>query len=350
MDSAEDIRIISLCSGYGGLDLGLARALPGVRVVASVEIEAYAAANLVAKTEKGLLDPAPIWTDVKTFPGSLFRGKVHGVTAGYPCQPFSVAGLRRGVEDERHLWPHIQRLVEAVRPLFVYLENVPGHVTQGLDVVVSDLHALGYVVEAGIFSAAEVGAPHQRERLFILGVVDTTSIAEREPTDQGEPIAARRETWLESLCGGEYLADSQSIGRREGRTESGREQGRFDAFQCGSEGVADADREGRPQQERTLREEWRRALDGGEGMGHTDRSTVRLKSGWRHGACWSRAAFPVGPGEEQHEWEAPRLAQPGLGGPASRDSCRVDRLRLAGNGVVPAQAELAFRTLASRFI
>ncbi len=311
MDCSEETRIISLCSGYGGLDLGLSLALPSVRVVAYVEIEAYAIANLVAKTEGGLLDAAPIWTNLETFPGSFFRGKVHGVTAGYPCQPFSVAGLRRGVEDPRHLWPHIQRLVETVRPLFVFLENVPGHVSEGLDSVVSDLHSLGFIVEAGIFSAAEVGAPHIRERLFILGLADT-------------------DLFRRHGRAGEFGA-----GRRPQSANGGR--------------MADTDCQRGPQPERSLSKKRGWALDSSEGVADTDRPAVWNEPGRWNGTGGTRAAFPVGAGEEQHGWEAPRLAQPGLGGPAHGTTCRVDRLRLAGNGVVPQQAELAFRALATRF-
>ncbi|EPY03509.1 putative site-specific DNA methylase [Magnetospirillum fulvum MGU-K5] len=90
------------------------------------------------------------------------------LTAGYPCQPFSTAGKRRGVEDPRHLWPHVARIVGEVRPGAVFLENVPNHLRLGFREVVDDLGNLGYRVAAGLFAAAEVGASHERLRLFVL--------------------------------------------------------------------------------------------------------------------------------------------------------------------------------------
>jgi DNA (cytosine-5)-methyltransferase 1 len=100
---------LSLCSGAGGLDLRLHLALPEYRTVGHVERDAYAAAILVARMEDAALDPAPVWDDVATFDCRPWRGAVDIVTAGYPCQPFSVAVKRRGADDPRHLWPHAAR-------------------------------------------------------------------------------------------------------------------------------------------------------------------------------------------------------------------------------------------------
>ena len=168
MDNTEELRCISLCSGYGGLDMGLKRAWPSVRTVAYVEIEAFACANLVAKMEEGKLDAAPVWTNLKTFPAQAFRDRVHIITAGYPCQPFGTVGKRLGTKDPRHLWPYIARIVEAVRPVWCVFENVRGHLTLGYPEVYRSLRNLGYKVEQGIFSAAETTAPHLRDRLYIL--------------------------------------------------------------------------------------------------------------------------------------------------------------------------------------
>ena len=106
--------IISFCTGYGGLELGIRRAGVDVRTIVNVEIEAFCCANLVAKTEEGRMDNAPIWTDLKTFPAREFRGKVHGLIGGYPCQPFSSAGKRQGEKDPRHLWPYILKHIRAI--------------------------------------------------------------------------------------------------------------------------------------------------------------------------------------------------------------------------------------------
>ena len=117
MDTTEQLpTVVSFCSGYAGIERGLN--LAGVRhtVVAYVEIEAFAIANLVAKMEAGELAPAPIWSNLKTFPAHLFRGAVNIITGGYPCQPFSTAGKRAGADDPRHLWPFIREHVQAIKP------------------------------------------------------------------------------------------------------------------------------------------------------------------------------------------------------------------------------------------
>ena len=168
VDNTQEFRCLSLCSGYGGLELGLKRTCPNVRTVLYVEVEAFACANLVAKMEQGFLDAAPIWTDIKTFDGKPFRDRIHIITAGYPCQPFSVAGKRQGTNDPRHLWPYIERIIETVRPLWFFGENVSGHFTLGFPEVYRSLRLMGYTVEAGLFTAAECGAPHRRTRLFML--------------------------------------------------------------------------------------------------------------------------------------------------------------------------------------
>ena len=128
---------LSLCSGAGGIDLGLTIALPGYRTVGHVERETYAAATLVARMEDASLDRAPVWDDVATFDGRPWRGAVDIVTAGYPCQPFSVAGKRRGADDPRHLWPHVARIIAEVEPPFVFLENVAHHLRLGFPEVAS---------------------------------------------------------------------------------------------------------------------------------------------------------------------------------------------------------------------
>ena len=168
MDTTQTITHVSLCAGYGGIDLGLKRAIPGLRTIAFSEIEAFAVANLVAKMEAGQLDPAPVWTDLKTFPWHQFRGKVDILSTGYPCQPFSAAGLRKGADDQRHLWPAIADGISVLQPTLCFFENVEGHISLGLRDVIRDLGSRGYTATWGIFSASEVGAPHQRKRVFIL--------------------------------------------------------------------------------------------------------------------------------------------------------------------------------------
>lgn len=159
---------LSLCAGTGGLDLGLHLAMPEYRTICYVERESYAASTLVARMEDAALDQAPIWDDVTNFNGKAWRGVVDIVHGGYPCQPFSVAGRKLGDKDPRHLWPHIARIVREIKPPVCFFENVGGHLRLGFEQVHDDLQRMGYRVKAGLFTAAEVGAPHKRERLFIL--------------------------------------------------------------------------------------------------------------------------------------------------------------------------------------
>jgi len=164
----RSLNILSLCAGVGGLDLGIRVAQPNARAVCFVEIEAFACEVLATRMEDKTMDEAPVWTDLRSFNGKPWRGIVDCITAGYPCQPFSVAGKQKGKDDPRHLWPDVYRIVREVQPRLCFFENVPGHLRLGFEQVHDDLQRLGYRVKAGLFSAEEVGASHKRERLFIL--------------------------------------------------------------------------------------------------------------------------------------------------------------------------------------
>lgn len=164
----EDVRIVSLCAGAGGLDLGLRLAMPGARGVAFVEREAYAAATLVARMESKCLHAAPVWSDLATFDGRPWRGRVHIVTSGDPCQPNSVAGKRGGADDDRFLIDQVLRIVDEIRPIRLFRENVPGNADGQLAAIVPPLERMGYRVAAGVFSSRETGNSHGRRRLFIM--------------------------------------------------------------------------------------------------------------------------------------------------------------------------------------
>ena len=168
VDTTKTITHVSLCSGYGGIDLGLRRAVPDLRTIAYCEREAFPISILLRRIEEGQLDAGPIHTDLKAFPWELFRDRVGILSGGYPCQPFSAAGNRQGKNDPRHLWPWIAEGITIMRPKQCFFENVDGHISMGLSSVISDLEELGYAATWGVFSASEVGAPHQRKRVFIL--------------------------------------------------------------------------------------------------------------------------------------------------------------------------------------
>lgn len=159
---------MELCAGIGALGLGLARAIPGYRTVVAAEIEAFAVAVLAARQQDGSLPEFPVWDDLTTFDGRPWRGVVDIVAAGYPCQPFSLAGRRLGTDDPRHLFPHVARVVGEVRPPLVFLENVAAHIGLGFRVVGEELQRLGYRFEVGLVRASDIGAPHQRARMWCL--------------------------------------------------------------------------------------------------------------------------------------------------------------------------------------
>ncbi len=155
------MRIGSLFSGYGGLDLAV-DAHYGASVAWHVEYDA---------APSKILDHH--WPDIPNYgdvTGVDFRDvePVDILTAGYPCQPFSHAGNRKGTDDERHLWPHVLRAIREMGPQVVVLENVRGHLTLGFDCVLADLADLGWSAQWGVVRACDAGACHQRARLFIV--------------------------------------------------------------------------------------------------------------------------------------------------------------------------------------
>jgi len=356
MDTSKAVTHIGLCAGYGGIELGLKRAIPSLRTVALCEIEAFAIANLVSKMEAGLMDPAPIWPDLKTFPWAAFRDRVDILTGGYPCQPFSAAGQRKGKQDPRHLWPWIADGIRLLRPRICFFENVEGHISLGLSDVIEDLAGMGYRTTWGIFSASEVGAPHQRKRVFILAVSSSfrgaSGLSGPFPRHEGQS----REP---DDGGGQGMADTECGGLVAGRNDAGKSQG-SQSEHCS----AWPSRPGQPQygwepprvvgdtsceQDRGLQQARLRAdaAPAGPELGDTE-GRDRLGSAQRD------------PGHvaQPDECAGCRQIKCPLGGnfnepPSGMDyaqlcvSCdnRTDELRLLGNGVVPATAERAFRTL-----
>lgn len=352
---------LALCSGIGGLDLGLMLGIgERYRTVCHVERDAYAAAVLVARMEEQALDCAPIWDDVTTFRGEPWRGVVDIVSAGFPCQPWSVAGKRKGTEDDRWIWPAIVRIIRECGAPLVFLENVPGLLRHGLREVLSDLAEIGFDAEWTCVSAADVGAPHRRERLFILayrsgGGFKAKRLAELlrparvgDAHERSEALAHGDEHGREVLRG-LGLLDGERAAR--GDHADGCDEGLAEPEHVGSV-VADAiggRRDGGAPNAR------RRPLGrsvterpGGE-LEHPERP--RLEGRGHPGP--QRFAFPPGPGDAEgwERWLAaggPAPAEPGLRRGIDGPSSRMDRLRCLGNGVVPQQAALAFRMLSER--
>lgn len=158
---------LALFAGAGGGILG--GHLLGWRTVCAVERDPYPASVLAQRQNDGLLPPFPIWDDVCTFDGRPWRGCVDVVSGGFPCQDISIAGKGDGLDGERSgLWSEMARITGEVQPRFVFVENSPMLASRGLGKVLGDLAALGFDAGWGVVSAADAGAPHLRERIWIL--------------------------------------------------------------------------------------------------------------------------------------------------------------------------------------
>lgn len=191
------MKVGSLFSGIGGLDLGLERA--GMRVVWQSEIDPFASAVLAARWPG-----VPNLGDVNSIDWSQIE-RPDVIAGGVPCQPFSSAGLRRGTDDPRHLWPAMFRAIRVLRPRYALVENVAGFVTSGLPTVLADLASIGFDAEWSLVSACSVGAPHTRRRLFIVAHSTTNdgtnqgraaTTLERPRRQLGRSRTAQRPTWL----------------------------------------------------------------------------------------------------------------------------------------------------------
>ncbi|MCK5642151.1 MAG: DNA cytosine methyltransferase, partial [Gammaproteobacteria bacterium] len=358
-------------------------------------------ANLVNKMETKQLDAAPIYTNLKTFPYRKFRGQVDIISGGFPCQPFSQAGARKATEDPRHLFPYIAEGIRECQPRIVFLENVEGIIsaktTDGesvLQYVLRTLEGLGYRTTAGIFSASEVGFPHQRKRVFILGVSNSISSRLRrgrsseECRDEREGILSneRERNEVRSETEGcsntssiEELGNTSSV-RFSGPSANSREdRANSKGEECGmyeSKGTSSLPRNGSQEKDLGNSEGTRQSSsddrsgqaqlggtsprDAQQKLSDTDIEGLEgsvLEGEPREEAkeltsrcSWGK--YPARPNEPQYEWEAPRVVEvePRLGGAANGSSNRVDRLRLLGNGVVPQTASKAFVTLINRIL
>jgi DNA (cytosine-5)-methyltransferase 1 len=311
------LQVMHLCSGYGGFELALRLAGVDARTVAHVERDAYAAATLVARMADEALDRAPVWSDLVSFDARGWAGRVDLVTAGFPCQPFSAAGQGRGVDDERWIWPDIARIISELGPRFVFLENVPRLVRLGLPHVLADLAELGFDAEWGCLSAAAVGAPHRRNRLWLLAYADRDGLGEQR-RESAHDRDARDDAHRSS---GAAVADPACVdGVHGGRLGEHEPERRRERPRQHSEGLANTD------------------ISRCEGGGLRQHEPVEL--------CWP-------PLPDDHDgWERWIAA----GGPEpqirrvtdGRPPELADALHLGGNGLVPRVAAEALAALASR--
>ena len=368
MDTRTELNVISICSGLAGLELGLDAALAGrSRTVCYIENEISAASILAARMEDGSLDQAPIWTDLRTFDPEPWRGRVDILAGGFPCQPHSVAGNKLGEDDPRELSGEVIRIANGLGLPILFLENVPGILRFYWDNIRPKLREMGYEIEEGLFSASETGAPHRRERLFILAHAECERGQGRELYARDEPKTLGRGEASSSRSSGKTELANAGHAERQGRIEGeeGGEGGtRSEPASQGSE-LAHAER-GAP--ERCGHEvapasrgvegevgELRLRADTGDGGNVLADAGLPLyppgpnaHAGW----AWLLARWPgLAPTycREGHDVqpEMPTSIPAVLRGPHGATTGVDRRLRAIGNGVVPAVAALAYRELAA---
>lgn len=202
---------LALSAGSGAGQLA-SQWLVGFQTVCYVEWNEYRIEILKARIRDGLLDDAPIWGDARTFDGGPWRGRVHLVSAGFPCQPFALGGKRLGGDDSRNLWPDIVRIIGEVAPQWVFLENSTRLLSpfRGIGepayfgTILGDLAEIGYDAKWGCLSAAGLGAFHKRERLWIVAY----------PRGQGREIVLRGE------ARGRVEQGQRPVGRRDDQPAS----------------------------------------------------------------------------------------------------------------------------------
>ena len=297
------LRVLDLFSGIGGFSLGLERT-GGFETVAFCEFADFPLAVLAKHWPD-----VPIFPDVRELKGTDIEGPVDVICGGYPCQPFSTAGQRRGAEDDRHLWPEFSRLVDELRPTWVIGENVAGHISMGLDDVLSDLEGQGYACRTFVIPACAVDAPHRRDRVWTVGY---DSNAKSAGADKMLQPRSGLSLEFRGVGGGETLAHSAQLQCDGGgkHWQQGQRQVSQSGKRSGPVDVADADSAG---------------LQG------------RQKAGNSGGQRKGRNKQP------ERCFDMPRaiwLPEPDVGRVANGVSQRVDRLKGLGNAIVPQIATL----------
>jgi DNA (cytosine-5)-methyltransferase 1 len=305
-----DMNELALFAGAGGGILG--GKLLGWRTVCAVEWEPYPASVLVARQNDGLLPPFPIWDDVQTFDGKPWRGIVDVVSGGFPCQDISSAGRGAGIDGERSgMWREMARIIHEVQPRFAFVENSPMLTSRGLGTVLGDLASMGFDARWGVLGAADVGANHQRDRIWIIAkrrghVPYTQHNRIRRWEQQQESI--KKENVANSE-GNRNRRDTRELSAQDEQQKKERQEKRIWKFDNASQGfVSNTDV---PQQQR-----------GSISSGVQQKDSYTCDSRW---------------------WEV----EPDLGRVADGVAARVDRLKAIGNGQVPLCAATAWRILSA---
>lgn len=297
---------LALFAGAGGGILG--GMLCGWRTVCAVEIEDYPRRVLLQRQADGILPRFPIWDDVRTFDGKPWCGKIDIISGGFPCQDISAAGKGKGITGERSgLWKEYKRIICEVRPRFAYIENSPMLIVRGLDVVLCDLAEMGYDAEWGVIGAHHVGAPHKRDRIWILAY--TSKFGSKARITNPENGEKRNSTIPYDGCSN--MANSNKINDDHGRHATGT------VF-------------------------WIESEPTNISRGQKIRNTTIQGFNWSNkpmGESGQDAKF------KRSDWWS---TEPELGRVAHGVPHRVDRLKSIGNGQVPSVARLAWNNLNRR--
>ena len=273
------MKVGSLFSGIGGLDLGLERA--GMSIAWHSEIDPYA-----CKVLKKHWPEVPNHGDIKLIDWSTVK-PVDVICGGYPCQPFSTAGKRRGTDDPRHLWPWVREAISALRPQYAILENVRGHLSLGGTTVIGELAEIGYDAEWRVVSAAGLGANHRRQRIIIVAYPNS----DHEPNGPKHEIGLVADTTSKQSNGRQFRNNQQEFSQ----------QGLQSKVRTACANVANTHNGRHVYAQDAKQPDIRRRC---------------AKSGWEH-------------------WQV----EPDVGRVAHGVPARVDRLRGLGNAVVPQVAE-----------
>lgn len=325
----RELTHLSLFSGIGGLDLAAEWA--GFRTVGQCEWADYPRAVL-EKHWPGLTR----WRDIRTLTKESFYEQtgletVTVLSGGFPCQPFSTAGKRRGKDDDRYLWPEMLRVISQIRPRWVVGENVAGIVSMALDTVLSDLESIGYACEAVIIPACAVDAPHRRDRCAILAYANNSQTS-RQREYSGE-IHPEPKTEGLDLCSC-HVAHSQS----ERRGEAGECVCRSSQRTSGSSSfVADPPCGGEQRPFSSGSKTWG-SCSSGCNAPNTDNQRLQIP-GYEPGF---QTVQPKDRIELGYRWPA----EPDVGRVAHGVPNRVDRLKCLGNAVVPHQFYPFFKAIA----
>ena len=345
------MKLGSLCTGYGGLDIAVERYFDAKTVWVS-EIDKYASQLIDARINKPNLGNLKVidWATVEP---------IDVLTAGYPCQPFSHAGHRKGVEDERHLWPYIKQAISVLRPKFVVLENVRGHFSLGFREVLGELTEIGYDAKWRLVRASDVGAPHRRERLFIVAYPNDKGLQSGSGSGYGFKQSSVEHSHTDS-CGCALVGNtSRTLGHQ------GQPQSQFD--QLVEEIVTNTNGDSCTQPRRTNRNlstesaglpRWEnegiagaKYRGSGEIVPNTNnrgRVGAMSRPSQRYDSCSEMHLQTVPPALDQGKLN-PMFVEYMMGLPkgwvTNVGLSRTQQLKILGNGVVPQQAYYALQLL-----